>query len=377
MRVAGILCEYNPFHIGHLQQIRAVADRSDFVICLMSGPFVQRGEPAIYHKFARAKWALMAGADAVFELPCVHALSSAEGFAMGGMRLFDLMGVDAVYFGSECPQDALTALSRVYLDNPPAFDAAFRRSMSEGLPYAAARECAARAVLPDLPNEAFMRNAVLGVAYITALRRLHSAAKPRALSRFGGVSASAVRQALLDDGGEAPGLAELPDFVLRDIPSLTPVSLHTVSDALLGRLRAMTKADFANLPDMSEGLENRLYRAARRATTVDELLSLAAHRRMPLSRVKRALMCALIGLDEALSQKADERPGYLRLLGIRAASAGLVAAVKEKSGLPIVTQPARHSADAMLDADVRATDIHALFAGLPCGLDYTTRLITV
>lgn len=382
MRIAGILCEYNPFHIGHEKQIQAVKRKTDVLICLMSGSFVQRGEPAMFDKFVRARWALTAGADAVFELPCMASLSSAEGFAMGGMRLFDKMGIDTLYFGSECGLDNIRRLADVLYKPSPSFDHAFHRHLAAGISYAAARERAAREADVDLPDSVFMRNAMLGTEYILALIKLNSHIDPVALPRFGDVSASRVRRSLsrLNGADAIPDtlMHLLPAHVLADIPSLHPVTEKVLSSMLLYRLRTMQKQEYAGLPNISEGLDNRLYHAARQARDYEELLRLAAHKRMPLSRIRRTLMYALLHIDQpAYDRYARHMPQYLRLVGMREDTAAVLSHIKQTSGLPIVTQPAHCPDDILLPYDVRATDIHALLSGYPAGLDYTTRLITL
>ncbi len=380
MRIAGILCEYNPFHTGHYEQIKSVKQKTDYLICLMSASFVQRGEPAMYDKFTRASWALKAGADAVLELPCLYSLRSAEGFSMGAMRIFEKIGIDTLYFGSECSQNALLALADVYAQEAPEYLEYFRSFMKRGLSYAAAREAAARLCIPGLPDEAFMRNAVLGIEYILALRRLHSSIQPVALPRLEDVSASLVRENIAAKDGhisdDISGL--LPEFVFEYIPLLTPVKPNAISDALLYKLRSMNIQEYAALPGISEGFENRLYNAAQAAVTYDGLLSIVAHKRMPLSRIKRALMCALLGINQSHVELYDrQNPSYLRLLGMRTESKCLISHIQEHANIPVITQPAHHPHDTMLEKEIFATDVHALFAGLPAGQDFTRRLLTL
>ncbi len=380
MRIAGILCEYNPFHLGHLEQIQTVKKNTNYLVCLMSGSFVQRGEPAIYDKFTRAMWALRGGADAVIELPCLYSLRSAEGFASGGMRMFDAMGIDTLYFGSECDLNSLHALADVYEQQPPSFLEYFRLSLQQGLPYAAAKAAAARHCLPDLPEEVFMRNAVLGVEYLLALRKIRSSIVPIALPRVENISASKARELITDQKSLLPDalLKLLPDFVISKLPDLRPVTPSKVSDALLYRLRTMQKDAFVSLPGLSEGLENRIYNAVGSATDYAELLASVSHKRMPLARIKRALMCALLGIESQLIDQYDnQNPGYMRLLGLRKDAGGLVPTIEEHSGVPVITQPARHPLDAMLQKEILATDVHALFAGLPAGQDFTRRFTTL
>ena len=381
MRIAGILCEYNPFHLGHQKQIETVKSKTDYLVCLMSGSFVQRGECAIYDKFTRAKWALEAGADFVFELPCLHVLQSAEGFANGGMGIFNLIGIDTLYFGSECDLSLLEALAKTIESQADAFTEAFHRSLSDGLSYAAAKERAVRHSLPELPKEAFMQNAVLGVEYLLALHRIQSPIHAVALPRIGGISASNARALLAEPPqrmGEGELMKLLPEFVIGDLPDLHPLTPPDLSGALLYRLRTMQKADFAALPDISEGLENRLYNEARHAVDYAGLLKSIRHRRMPLSRMKRVLMCALLGIDQPLQNRYKyQKPAYLRLLGMRTEAAKLIPFIEDNAQVPVVTQPAHQPLDGMLEKDVLATDLHALFSGLPAGLDYTMRLVTL
>ena len=136
MRICGVICEYNPFHRGHekqLRQIRAALGEDTAVVCLMSGNFVQRGEPAVFDKRVRAQAAVLAGANLVLELPITKALSSAEGFARGGVEIFSRLGaVDTLAFGCESGNaDALLAAARTMCE--PAYDAALRDILNTGV----------------------------------------------------------------------------------------------------------------------------------------------------------------------------------------------------------------------------------------------------
>ena len=133
MSVCAIICEYNPLHRGRLWQIRQAKQRFDAVVCIMSGSFVQRGEPAIMDKFTRSRWALSAGADAVIELPAVYALQSAEGFAAGGVRLAAALGATHLCFGSETEDiSLLTALAHLCLNEPDDVKQALASALSKG-----------------------------------------------------------------------------------------------------------------------------------------------------------------------------------------------------------------------------------------------------
>lgn len=143
MRICGVICEYNPFHRGHekqLRQIRAALGENTGVVCLMSGSFVQRGEPAVFDKRVRAQAAVLAGANLVLELPVTKALSSAEGFARGGVEIFSRLGaVDTLAFGCESG-DGVEILTAARVMCEPAYDAALREILNTGVSYPVARQ---------------------------------------------------------------------------------------------------------------------------------------------------------------------------------------------------------------------------------------------
>ena len=216
MRSIGIICEYNPFHNGHLRQLRLAREQAGedcALICLMSGNYVQRGEPALFPKSLRAEAALRCGADLVLELPLTAALSSAEGFAAGGVRILSALGCDALCFGTET--EDLAALRRSAEANlDPAFDALLRRELESGSSYAAARQRALTAL--GAGEGVSSPNDILAVEYLKALLRQNSPMQPLPIRRPGSYhareidaenpSATALRAALSSDcrGGHRP-----------------------------------------------------------------------------------------------------------------------------------------------------------------------------
>ena len=187
MRICGVICEYNPFHRGHekqLRQIRAALGENTGVVCLMSGSFVQRGEPAVFDKRVRAQAAVLAGANLILELPVTKALSSAEGFARGGVEIFSRLGaVDTLAFGCESGSgDALLAAARVMCE--PEYDAALREILNTGVSYPAARQRALISLgfdggVLERPND------ILGLEYCKAILQTGSRLRPLALLREG------------------------------------------------------------------------------------------------------------------------------------------------------------------------------------------------
>lgn len=313
MRVFGIICEYNPFHRGHkwqIDELRRLAGEEEYaVVCAMSGDFVQRGDFAIERAHARAEAAVRGGADLVLELPLSWAISSAEGFARGGVSILAATGVvDTLAFGSECGnaaklQRAAKALLRA------DFPDALREELAKGRSFAAARESAARALIGE--DAAVLRepNDILGVEYCKALLQSGSTIAPLAILRKvvghnggaakGFASASHIRE-LLTNGEDASAYltAESAAIYARECAAgRAPVTMQNAERAVLSRLRAMCEEDFVRYDSGNEGLYRRFYDAARTAASVDELLSAVKTKRYAYARLRRMLLAGVSGRD--------------------------------------------------------------------------------
>ena len=306
MATAAIVCEYNPFHNGHLRQIRltrAALGPDAAVVCVMSGDFVQRGAPAIFDRAVRAKAVIECGASLVLELPVTCCLRSAEGFGAGAVEIIDALGaVDALSFGCECGDaDALWDLASALRSE--RFSALLRDELSRGLPFAAARERAVqtmtgRGELLKKPNN------ILAVEYCKALQNLNSAVRPLALTRAGDYhggddpaepSATAVRAAVLR-GDSIAGF--VPPEAAACFSGAAVHDLKFGERAMLARLRAMTDAEWEAVPFGSEGLWSKVMKNARSAQSVEEIIERSLSRRYARTRLQRLLLCAYLGIDE-------------------------------------------------------------------------------
>lgn len=180
MKTVGIIAEYNPFHNGHLYQLKKAKEisQADYCIVVMSGDFTQRGTPAIFDKYIRCRMALLAGADLVIELPVIYATASAETFAMGAVSILSALHVDALCFGSECGSlMSLQEISNVLQNEPPEFQSRLSDMLKNGVSYPAARQSALSGVL-HLPEDLLSSpNNILGIEYLKALSRLSSMGK--------------------------------------------------------------------------------------------------------------------------------------------------------------------------------------------------------
>ena len=378
MHITGIVAEFDPFHRGHaylIQQVRA--QRPDAcVVAAMSGHFTQRGAPAALRPSARAEMALHCGADLVLELPLPWAISSAEGFALGGCAVLRAAGAQALAFGSECGDAALLRRCAGALTRPD-FPERLRAALGSGVSFAAARQRAvaeldseAAAVL-DLPNDS------LAVSYLCAARALNwepellsvrrmGAAHNAAIPAEGFASASHVRD-LLRRGAVDEAAALLPEpcrAILRREweAGLCPASLEHCERGVLCRLRTMEKADFLALPDCSEGLEHRLFKAARSARSVEEFCAAVRSRRCTHARARRLLLWSFLGLTAA---HRPETVPFVRVLGLNERGRAVLRERKRTCPLPVVTKPASVrdlSAEArtLLEREGRCADLWRL-----------------
>ena len=319
MTVTGVICEYNPFHKGHKKQldtIRSLRGEDGGIVCLMSGHFVQRGAPAIVDKTLRAKAAVLCGADLVLELPVTAALSSAEGFAAGGVSI--LSGFcDALCFGGEtADKAALMHTAEALLS--PAFSDALRVQLDKGLSFPAARQEALErmgldAALLTSPNN------ILAIEYCKAILSQGSPMEPLPILRQGSYhdtrpdpenhSATALRQ-LMPQGDWKPYVPEAAAACFQG------AAIHTLAAgerAILHKLRCMTDGEFEALPYGSEGLWRKLMHASRQKATLEEILTEVKSKRYTRSRLDRMVMCAFLGITEAM---LTEKAPYTRVLAL-------------------------------------------------------------
>ena len=395
MLSAGIICEYNPFHSGHSYLIRRLREYgATHIVAVMSGNFVQRGDAAILSKHARALQALLCGADLVVELPLPWAVSGAERFALGGISLLDAMNVDLIGFGSECGNvDRLKEASQALTS--PLLREAMRQALAKGSTFAAARQDAVKQ-LYGIKTAELLRdpNNILGIEYLKAIDRIGSGIVPITVQRYGAVhdatsgtgpyaSSGQIRN-MLQNGQDCSALMPPAAFsVLQEEIRLkqAPASLFLAERAVLSRLRRMDRSDFALLPDISEGLENRVLNAVRQAVSLEELYRLIKTKRYPLARIRRIVLSAFLDLK---AEYASGFPPYLRVLGIGKRGPEILQKAKGSGKLPIVSRPAdrnalESTARKIADLESRAADLYALCLPevAPCGLDRTEKIITL
>jgi len=315
--ICGVIAEYNPFHQGHAWQLRQIRKElnAHAIVVVMSGSFVQRGEPAIMSAAERAKLAVENGADLVLELPFAYAAASAQLFARGGVALLEKLGiVTHLAFGSECLDGGLLMqAAHILADEPEDFKAGMKSRLDIGKSWAEARQAALQEATGH--GEILRQpNTVLGLEYIQALRRMDSAIQPVTLPRIGSKendfqmcgfpSASAIRSAL----------RKHENWHGYDI--VRPIWPEELSPML--RYRFITDPDaFAQVPDMETGLFFRIKDAMEKGMDWESAVSAIATRRYSRARVRRAFIHGLVGYREAdAALFRQELPVYARPLAM-------------------------------------------------------------
>ncbi len=353
MKNIGIVCEYNPLHNGHVKQLR----QFDSTICLMSGNFVQRGEPAILDKYVRARAAVECGASLVLELPITCALSSAEGFADGAVEIFSRLGcVDGLCFGSESG-DINNIMSTAKNLLHPNFSEHLREALQEGVSFPVARAKALAAMgmessVLEKPND------ILAVEYCKALLKRENAIEPITILREGcyhtgtdceNPSASFLRTQ--DDWSSF-----VPERAWELCKTAPRYSLAAGERAMLARLRSLTQAEFETLPYGSEGLWSKLMRACRTETNLEDIIAAVKSKRYTHTRIMRMLMCAFLGIGEPMP-----KPDYVRVLAFDGTGRALLRKIRDHGGISLVNAGEMPDNATYFELERRASDLYGLF----------------
>ena len=383
MKIVGLITEYNPFHAGHLyhmQQARELTG-ADYCVVLMSGSFVQRGEPAIFDKYLRTKTALLAGADLVLEIPAAFSTASAHEFAAYGVALLSAIGVDAVVFGSECGQIEILKQAAYALNHESAeFQERLRKGLKAGLTYPQARAKALEmedtwASVLSSPNN------ILGIEYLRAAEDLHSLMEFYTISRKGSgyhedtladanfPSASAIRGIIRNSLSKDK---DLLDILASHLPAVThpaytgavPVFVDDFSGLLNATVLQM-QATFS-IADLSPELAARLTKPPYFPLSFEKRIQALKTRQLTYTRVSRALLHLALGMrEEDISRWKDEGYAlYARILGFRRQSSPLLSCLHKKSSIPLITKMAdaaqslAPSALALLEQEVYASHLY-------------------
>lgn len=367
MKIVGVICEYNPFHKGHMKQfdiIRRTHGQDTAIVCLMSGNYVQRGTPAVFDKMTRAEAALRCGADLVLELPVTAALSSAEGFAAVGVQILSTV-CDELCFGAEtADKELLLRTAEILLSEE--FPDALHKQLDTGLSFPAARQ-AALANMGASCDILTTPNNILGVEYCKAILRQNSSMQPVPICRqgdyhstdldFDNPSATSLRQ-IIENGGK-DWLSYIPDPIRSLLSEATVHTFALGERAVLARLRCMTDAEFEALPYGSEGLWRKLMHAARSEANVSDIITATKSKRYTYSRIARMILCGFLGITEELQNK--DVP-YVRILAFNDSGREILRSKKQNGFFVNIGEKQNHDYQIL---EQRCSDLYGLFAADP------------
>lgn len=408
MKITAIVSEYNPFHNGHKYLVdKARENGATHTVAIMGGNFLQRGECAVMDKYARAKAAVLGGIDLVLELPVIYAVSSAEGFASGAVETLDNCGViNELCFGAECG-DIEQIRKAVEITCSEKLLDICKEYKNQGYSHPRAMQAAAQRISANKNSDSGedVKNAVkllsspnntLGVEYIRAVDRLKSNISPFAVERKGVehnssvkidgfASASAIREMIFKNENEFPNYIPITTWeIIKESISKgeCPSGLIYGERAVMSILRRMTVDDLTQIPDVTEGLENRIYKAIRECNSIEEIISQIKCKRYTYARLSRILTCAYLGVTEELSA---EKPQYIRVLAFNDRGAQVLRQMKKSATLPIVMSPARDKnklsdiGKVLLEKDIQASDLYGLMTPKikSCASDYFTGAIKI
>ncbi|MBQ7102636.1 MAG: nucleotidyltransferase, partial [Anaerotignum sp.] len=357
MKTIGIVTEYNPFHKGHAYMIEEAKKKAgaDRVVVVMSGSFVQRGEPAIFDKWVRTEAALMNGVDMVLELPVLFAASNAETFARAAVRTLEETGiVDILCFGSESGDlHSMQEAARLMENETEEFQKLLKEQLDEGLSYPAARAKALETV-SQISSEILSRpNHILGLEYLKALDRFNCTMEPMTIKREGDynspsltdgfASAAAIRKALAEERS-TEAMPQLPENV-HDIYNkalslgTAPCFWNELTAALHYKLRLSSAEEIKEIAEVVEGLENRILHSIDSCYDMKDVIDFIKTKRYTRTKIQRILLHILLDIKEkevAYYMNLPKMP-YIRVLGFRKENSGILADLTENAKVPVLT----------------------------------------
>ncbi len=393
MKVLGIVAEYNPFHNGHLYHLEESmrVTGATHSVAVMSGNFMQRGEPSIVNKWARAEMAIKAGVDLVIELPVVYACRSAEAFAMGALNILDGIGtVNCICFGSESGDlHGLEHISAILAEEPEGFKDHLKTFLSKGQSFPSARGNALEKYLgpsaEGLRRLLLSPNNILAIEYLKAIKRLGSRIEAFTIKRFAAdyhstsinssiAGASAIRKQILKRNSltkkATMSIPKTTSGVLKRelVMGRGPVYSDRFSLPVIAEIRKLKGEDLKKYPEVTEGLENRILSAARENITITDMLKQIKTKRYTHTRIRRISTYIMLGIYKDLLEqlKQQKYPCYARVLALNTKGREILKKANDRSCIPIITKASHYSfgenspLPEIFQRDILATDLYVM-----------------
>ncbi|MDD6657385.1 MAG: nucleotidyltransferase [Lachnospiraceae bacterium] len=393
MKITGIIAEYNPFHNGHLYQIRKAREitGADYIIVVMSGNHMQRGTPALIDKYSRAKMALSGGADMVIELPTCYATASAEYFAMGAISILNQLGcVDSVCFGSESGDiTMLSKIAHALVDESEDFVQSLKTKLKNGDTYPVARNAALAETINGFTTFDTILgfpNNILGIEYIKAIIRQNSNIKPYTNTRIGSdyhsyklaenfSSAISIRQSLSLQDNLDMIQSQIPasafDIMKEDFHKTFPVYASDFSSMIKFKLLKERGQGFTQYFDVTQAISDKLEKEMFSMQSFDEFCDILKSKDITYARISRCLSHILLDIkaEDVQLFKENGITFYARVLGFNSKADALTKTLKSNSSIPLITKTTTASSQLypigqkQFEQDIQASHIYECIAG--------------
>ena len=395
----GIIAEYNPFHNGHLYQIQKAKELTgaDTVIAVMSGNFTQRGDTSLINKFEKAKIALQNEVDMVIELPTIYSISSAENFALGGIKILNEIGnIDYLVFGIEEENlEKLQAIADVLVNEDDEFKRNIKEELDKGNSYPKAREIALKKVLSSENVKNIMQkpNNILAIEYLKALKITNSKIKPIAIKRKNTMhndeninenyaSGTYIRKLFIENNFNEIKKV-VPKYTYERLLELknqgTYVSsINDFSDIVIYKIRTMTKEEISKIADVNEGLENSIKLASTTCKTIDEIIEKVSTKRYTKTRISRILTYILLDITKSEMEQSKNNDPYIRVLGINKKCEEILSTINDSKLITSLKKFEENNGEnQLLNIDKKATEIYTIKyqKSVQANLDYTSKFI--
>ena len=395
----GIIAEYNPFHNGHLYQIQKAKELTgaDTVITVMSGNFTQRGDTSLVNKFEKTKIALQNEVDMVIELPTIYSISSAENFALGGVKILNEIGnIDYLVFGIEEENlEKLQAIADVLVNEDDEFKRNIKEELDKGNSYPKAREIVLKKVLSSENVENIMQkpNNILAIEYLKALKTTNSKIKPFAIKRKNTMhndeninenyaSGTYIRKLFIENNFNEIKKV-VPKYTYERLLELknqgTYVSsINDFSDIVIYKIRTMTKEEISQIADVNEGLENSIKLASTTCKTIDEIIDKVSTKRYTKTRISRILTYILLDITKSEMEQSKNANQYIRVLGINKKCEGILKTINNNKLITSLKKFEENNREnQLLNIDKKATEIYTIKypKSVQANLDYTSKFI--
>ena len=388
-----IISEYNPFHFGHLYHLNESISQTnaDFKVAIISGNFVQRGEPSIINKWEKAKVALSTGFDLVVELPTLYAISSAENFANGSVKIANQIGSDYISFGTESGDlKKLKDLSSLINKNEKEYIANVKEKIAEGFSYPKSQELVIDKMFGDEFLGVCKPNNILGLEYLKSLNAISSKIIPITVKRdFEKSSSSDVRALLRTSGFKIENLKDkIPDFsyeiLAENIDNGNAVlSLKAFEKEIIYILRTINDEKLKYIPDVPDNMLSNLKKVACSTNSLDELIAALKNKSITQARIQRILLYILLGITKSDMELSKRITPYVRVLGMSENGKKILSDISKDINVITSVKTFEKNCDdsdflRMLEIDKKATDIYTLAysKNSVANLDYTMRIQT-